>query len=152
MRGIWQYIFKKHELEKELAKSPIFEGLTKNELNLLLKYCYERKHPDKEIIFYEGDPSSALYVVMQGNVDIYKGKKKITTINTGEFFGELSLVDPSPRSATSIANEDTILVSFSKTQLEHISNIAPKTANKILRNISKIIAKRLKYTNELLEK
>ncbi|MEM3127128.1 MAG: cyclic nucleotide-binding domain-containing protein [Candidatus Woesearchaeota archaeon] len=152
MLGIWEYIFKALDLEKELAKVPIFEGLSKGELNLIIKYCYERKHPDGEIVFYEGDPSSSLYIIMKGAVDIFKGKKKVTTINKGEFFGELSLVDPSPRSATTVAKGNTVLVSFSKTQLEHISNIAPKTANKILRNISKVIARRLKYTNELLDK
>jgi len=48
MNGVWGYIFRKRNLEKDLVKLPIFEKLSKTELDLILKYCYERKYPDKE--------------------------------------------------------------------------------------------------------
>ena len=63
-----------------------------------------------EYIFYEGDASSEMYVVLDGQVDIVVGDKIVETVNPGGMFGEMSLVGPSPRSASAVARTDTTLV------------------------------------------
>lgn len=56
-----------------------------------------------EIIFEAGDAGDFMYVVLAGEVEIVFGDEVINTISTGEVFGEMALIDDSPRSATARA-------------------------------------------------
>ena len=62
-----------------------------------------------QTIFHAGDPGTVMYILLQGEVEISLHNKTVETITPGEIFGELSLVDQSPRSATAIAKTDCLL-------------------------------------------
>ena len=68
-----------------------------------------RAYDPRQTIFREGEPGDAMYVVQDGQVDICKagggGPIALTSLGPGEFFGEMALVDHSPRSATAIAGD-----------------------------------------------
>jgi len=78
------------------------EGLIDGELNRFL-----RAYDPRQTIFREGDPGDFMYVVQDGLVDIRKegkhGPQTLGAMQPGEFFGEMALVDQSPRSATAAA-------------------------------------------------
>ncbi len=70
-------------------------------------------HKAGEIIFEEGSHGSAVYILSSGKVEISKivqGKKLVLgALGPGDMFGEMSYLDPAPRSATAIVLEDTVL-------------------------------------------
>ena len=72
--------------------------------------------------------------------------------NNGEFFGELSLLDSDTRSATAIATEDSDLLAFLRPDLQSFSKRSPQTGNKILFNLAKVMAARLRKTSEQVSK
>ena len=63
-----------------------------------------------QTIFHAGDPGAVMYVLLKGEVEISLNNKTVETLSPGEIFGELSLVDQSPRSADAIAKTDCLLV------------------------------------------
>ena len=60
-------------------------------------------------IFHKGDPGDYMYVVMEGEVDVIADGNYIRTLNPGDIFGEMSLIDDAPRSADTIARTNCVL-------------------------------------------
>lgn len=94
-----------------------------------------------EYICYEGQPGSEMYVILKGSVGVYVTNAigtmtEVSRIMAGDFFGEMSIFDDLPRSASCIALEDTICVSISKSNLTKFFMNCPEMAGKLLENMS----------------
>lgn len=78
-----------------------------------MEKIYEKTFLEGEIIFKEGEPGDEIYLIDRGEVKIFKeieGKEKVLAIlGEGEVFGEMSVLDGKPRSASAMATKDTIL-------------------------------------------
>jgi CRP/FNR family transcriptional regulator, cyclic AMP receptor protein len=93
-----------------------------------------------EVIFREGEKGETLYVIEKGDVEIRGGRRVIAILGPGEFFGEMSLIDPSPRSATAVAASDVTLVPVSEKDFLRIVSETPSFALDLLR----LFARRLR--------
>lgn len=74
--------------------------------------------PAGTLIFGEGQPGDSMYVVQEGEVEIWHDGRLLATIHRGSIFGELAVIDGGPRSATAIARTDCRLVSIGRRQFE----------------------------------
>jgi CRP/FNR family transcriptional regulator, cyclic AMP receptor protein len=95
-----------------LAGIPLFAGLDAEGLESLGRETRIRRFRRGEVIFHQGDPGDALFIVLAGRVKIVlpaeTGDEAIlATLRAGDFFGELALLDGAPRSATATAIEAT---------------------------------------------
>ena len=95
-----------------LKKVPFFARLTLAEARTLSDRLIIRRFGQDQIIFHLGDPAGLLYIISQGKVKIShssaEGQEAVLAIlGKGDFFGELALLDDSPRSATAEAFEST---------------------------------------------
>ncbi|RCK47094.1 cAMP-binding protein [Thalassospira profundimaris] len=91
-----------------------------------------------QIIFREGKPGGAAYVVQEGSVEIYKttsGGEDVVLghIEAGGLFGELSLIDDAPRMASARARDRTVVIAISRRQFEHKMNASDRFIRAILR-------------------
>lgn len=91
-------------------------------------------------IFQEGDPGDAMYVVLEGVIDIVHQGKWIEDVETGSIFGELALIDAEPRSASAIAKTDAKIVRVDQKRFEFLVQYSPFFAIQVMR----IMAKRLR--------
>jgi CRP-like cAMP-binding protein len=113
-----------------LLRCPLFTGADPGVLSDVARHVRRRRIRRGEVIFHEGDPADALHVVAAGSVKIVLSSDEgdeaiIATLHPGDFFGELSLLDGSPRSATATAVEATETVSLPRdTFLEEIGRNA----------------------------
>lgn len=103
-------------------------------------------------IFREGSPGDQMYVILEGEVEILKAAqagsaKVLSTLGKGEFFGEMALIDDSPRSASAVAKVDTKLLGMTESVLDSYIQTNPDFASKMIRNL----AKRLRGANKLIE-
>ncbi|MFN3604133.1 MAG: Crp/Fnr family transcriptional regulator [Leptonema sp. (in: bacteria)] len=140
-----------------MSSLALFKDIPKNTIKLIRSRCHLRNYKKNEVIFNEGEPGIGLYIVIEGKVEIFREKNNkktiLSTLEVGDFFGELSLllVDK-PRSASAIALEPTTLLGFFNPDLKVIMKRNPHIASIILLNIANILGERLIKTNELLEK
>ncbi len=157
---IWASIFSSNSSEKDfttlLQEVPAFDGLEKRELVLIAKSINRRNYASGETIFYEGAPGAALYIVKEGRVSITKDINddktvELAKISSPSFFGEIALIDESPRSAGAVAEGNTVLLAFGKPDLEHLIDTHPRVATKIVLNIARLLSKRLVYANQSIE-
>ena len=106
-----------------LRKISYFERCTEVELFALIARGY-RKHFDiGEVICHEGDPSEEFYIILSGVVEIFseKNNQAIATLREGEFFGEISLLTGTPRTATVRALVvNTVLFVVERQQLQKL--------------------------------
>ena len=65
-------------------------------------------------IFSEGDRGDRAYLIQSGSVDIVKNEMPLATLNAGELFGEMALIDDKPRMATALAQTDVTVVIISR--------------------------------------
>jgi len=102
--------------DKDLLKLvPLFSGLETREINLLFKASERKKFRKNQVIFLEDEFGDVFFLILSGKIKVTKispdGQEIILSILTsGDFFGEMSLLDNEPRSATAIAAEDSELI------------------------------------------
>jgi len=155
MQELFEYIFDTPDVRKlkgELKDSILFQGLSQKELDRVLSYAQLRSFKKGDHVFFEGDPGSAIYIILKGNIDIVKqnATKRVvlTQLSKGMFFGELALVHEIPRTATACVEEESLLLCLFKHDLDQIVKHYPRLANKVFVILSKILAQRLLDMNK----
>lgn len=102
------------------------------------------------VVFKEGDRDDTLGIIVKGSIDILKRSdqeiKKVATLQSSQTFGEMSLLDGEPRSATGVAAEDAIIFMLSKKGLLDIAEDYPRLGFQILWKISKLLSQYLRKT------
>src|SRR5690606_34368299 len=93
-----------------LSKVPLFAKLNESQLKIIADICSKKAVRAGTILFREKEPGSIFYVVYMGSVKIFTSnnageEKMLSLFKTGDSFGELSLIDGKPRSATAQAME-----------------------------------------------
>ena len=100
----------------ELKKMSLFVELTQREMKIVDGFMHQRTYLKDEVIFDEGEEGQAIYIILEGKVLICRQgqtDKPIALLESGNFFGELALLDDAPRSAQARAAENcTLLVLF----------------------------------------
>ena len=158
MKSLYENFFKNKESSdpvlQVLGQVPIFENLTPKELKDLARLTHERFYKANEPVFKKLAPSEGMYVILKGIVEIKDPDSNTTfaTLGSGDFFGELALLDQEPRSAMAVATEASELVGFFRTDLLTLMNRGPELGNKILLNLSRVLGERLRRTNLELTK
>jgi len=97
-----------------------------------------------QVLFDEGDPGDVMYAVAEGHVEIVHAGRLIETVTAGGIFGELALVDESPRSARAIAGPGTRLVSIDKRRFMFLVQEHPTFALQVM----SVLASRLRASND----
>jgi CRP/FNR family cyclic AMP-dependent transcriptional regulator len=86
--------------ETLLAKVPLFEGLSKKELRSLAKELKEESFNAGQDIVTGGKPGGRFYLIVDGRAKVIQGNRTKSTLGPGDYFGEMSIIDKGPRSAT----------------------------------------------------
>jgi len=107
------------------------------------------------ILFSEGSREAYMALITSGKVKIHKtggsGKhRRICVLGPGQAFGEMSLVDGYPRSATVVAMERVTLLILTRESFTRLSQEAPQLAVKLLMKIAKLMSERLRQTSGIL--
>ena len=139
------------EIILALKQVPFFSGLSDRELTPLATHCRRRQYRRNQVIFHQDDPGDTLYIVLSGRVRIVlpspEGEDIVLVVFvSGDCFGELSLLDGKPRSATAVAQDACEALTLGRFEfLEHVAG-HPAVALQVLQTL----AARLRRTNVLL--
>ena len=134
----------------QIDNVPLFASLTPSQLETLRKDAMRQLFKAGETIFNHGDTPEYLYIVEEGVVDIVlpaKGEEIIlASLEAGSFFGELSVFDSHPRTATARATMDASLICIPLGSVAALTNRSPTAA----RQFMSVIIHRLRTADELL--
>lgn len=129
----------------------LFSSLSPDQVAQLESIAQRRSFRAGQVVFYKGDPAEAMYFILKGQVRIVlpsqSGEEAVLgVLQGGDFFGELSVFDGEPRSATVVATEPTETVALHRYDFLQFLRANPNVALDLLR----ILSSRLRRTDELV--
>ena len=142
-----------HEDNKAfLRRVPLFSSLADAQLDTLSSGSTRRSFPRNRTIVSEGEPSQSLYLMLAGRAKVQRsdaeGKEVILAmIGPGEFFGEMSLIDEAPRSASVITIEPCDFIAIQKDSFKGMLALSPDMAMQIMRGL----VRRLREADKKIE-
>jgi CRP/FNR family transcriptional regulator, cyclic AMP receptor protein len=128
------------EVVNLLAKVPMFAGCTKRELVAIADAAKEVEHPEGHVIAREGDRGVGFFLILEGTARVSIGGKGRATLGPGDFFGEISLLDRGPRTATVTSSSPIRLVGITAWVFRGLIEQHPSIGIKLL----EVIAQRLR--------
>ena len=135
-----------------LKRVPLFSGLTDSQIERLAAGSVRRNFPKGRTIVAEGEPSQSLYILLSGRAKVQRsdteGKEVILSVlGSGECFGEMSLIDDAPRSASVITLESSDFMSIAKESFKAVLMTSPEISLRIMKGL----VKRLREADKKIE-
>jgi CRP-like cAMP-binding protein len=137
-----------------LGRCPLFAGLDPEALQTIARTLRVRHFRRGEVLFHEGDPGDALFIVASGAIKIVvpsdEGEEAIlATLRRGDFLGELALLDGAPRSASAIALEATDTLTLPRAQFRALASMEPAIRDALLAALARELRRLTTHVAEL---
>jgi CRP-like cAMP-binding protein len=135
-----------------LAATPLFAGLSQEALGALVEQLQLVTLGTGEVLFYEGDPGDALYVIVEGEVSVSaEGPPRVemARMGAGNFIGEVALITDQPRSATVTATQDAELLRIDRKTLSKVLSEHGEVLHAVLRFVRDRLVDRWTRTSPL---
>ena len=131
---------------KFLRNVYFFKNLNDEEIKKILGVCHEQKFKPQEIIFEEGSTATKFYIILEGEVEVWKDFRKsekdlLAVHGEGHLFGEMALVDELPRSATVLAREEASLLFIERKDFQTIINENSSIVLSVMKSVSLMVRK-----------
>jgi len=130
--------------EEFLARVPVFAQCTADEIHAIAAVAQESFFQPGQIIVTQGTPGQAFYLILTGRVEILRDGVSLGAFSAGDFFGEMSLLDSAPRSATIRAVDQTSCLMLSSWDFKALLEQHPSIAIKLL----EVLSRRLRVADE----
>jgi CRP-like cAMP-binding protein len=138
-----------------LLETPMFGDLNPTELSQVVHIMQVQRARAGQALFKEGDAGDAWYVVFDGAADVFKDDefgppRRIAELLPRACFGEMAILDHSPRSATVVARGDTTVFRFPRREFESLLAEENLAAYKLVYQVAKVLALRARATTSQL--
>lgn len=131
-----------------LKSLDIFSDTPENVLADLAPLMQDIELEEGSLVFKEGDRGDSMYIINQGEIQIYKSNTTLAILSEKEVFGELSLIDAETRSASAKAHTDCFLFKIDQEPFFELLDSRPEIA----RGFLKMLCKRLRILNEKFDR
>lgn len=134
-----------------LQRIPLFQHMSFPELVKIMNITYLKTYQSSERVIEEGRTGDILYIILKGDVGIFRKGKRLYTLTEGQHFGEMAIIDKSPRSATAIVEtEEAQLLTINRKNFIQLLRKEQGIAVKILWGFLKSMSGRLRENTEKL--
>jgi CRP-like cAMP-binding protein len=138
-----------------LLEAPMFGDLDAIQLSQIVHIMQVQRARDGQIIFREGDPGDAWYVIFEGLADVYKSdeflpSRRIASLGPRACFGEMAILDHSPRSASVVARGEATVFRFPRKEFELLLKEDNLAAYKLIYEMAKVLCSRSRNTAQQL--
>jgi CRP/FNR family cyclic AMP-dependent transcriptional regulator len=137
-----------------LRRIKILADLNDAQLSHLSDFMELQRIPQWATVVRQGEPGDAMFLILEGElrarVMVGDHETILSTLSSGDFFGDIALFDQGPRSADVIANVDSTVLRISSISFERLAKEAPALATPFLRATSRTLASRIRANNKKL--
>ena len=138
--GAWQgvcVVARSDPLAEALGQVDIFSELSPKELRTVLATAREMKVDEAAAVTSQGEKGGRFYLILEGEVDVLIDGRSQNHLAVGEYFGEMSLLDGEPRSATIVALTPLRLLSLASFNFRPLLREYPSISEKLLATLSR---------------
>ena len=125
-----------HDWLGTLSGVPLFEGLSKRHLGRIAKLARIRRFAPGSAIVRTGDPGRSFYVLLDGSARLTRPGRRSLRLGAGAFFGEMALIDDSPRSADVVAEGEVLTLTIDRAGFAKLLRAEPALAQALLRTLA----------------
>ena len=119
-----------------LADVPLFRNLSRRHLKRIASLARMRRFAAGTAIVRAGDAGSAFFVLIDGAARVATPKGRSRRLGSGDFFGEMALLDDSPRSADVVADGEVLAMTISRSAFRKLLRSEPALAQELLRTLA----------------
>lgn len=119
-----------------LRLSPIFSTCTDEQLARVEAQGRFEHRGAGDVIVRQGEPGEELHVITSGTARVERDGEEVTTLRTGDLFGELALFDPAPRNASVVAGGDVAMVVLHRDAFRELLGTTPGILDEVLRGMA----------------
>jgi CRP-like cAMP-binding protein len=132
-----------------LSTIELFDGLSQRQLRKVAGIIHIRSYGVQEVVFRQGDPGVGMYLVMEGEAGVFRERRDFTCqqvalFTRGDFFGDIALLNDSPRSATVLTLRPSVLLGLFRPDLLDLTSSDPKLGVTLIYRIAQVVAERLR--------
>lgn len=136
----------RHDPVKMLAAVPLFSELSKKDLVALARSAKEVHHPADAVLAREGEAGLGFFLIVDGTATVTVNGRTRARMSPGDFFGEISLLDNGPRSATVTSDSPIHMLGLTQWVFKRLVESNPAIAMKML----KTMASRLRASSKII--
>jgi CRP-like cAMP-binding protein len=125
-----------HDWLATLGEVPLFEGLSKRHLRRIAKLARIRRFADGSAMVRVGEPGRTFYVLLDGGAKVIRPGRRVVRLGSGAFFGEMALIDDSPRSADVVAEGDVLALTLDRPGFTKLLRAEPALSQALLRTLA----------------
>jgi CRP-like cAMP-binding protein len=115
-----------------IRKAPLFSRCSRKELAEIAKLADEIDLREGKEMTREGAPGREFFVILEGSADVKKGRRKINSLEGGDFFGEIALVSRAPRTATVVATSPVRALVITDRSFRRLLDESPEIRGKVM--------------------
>lgn len=125
------------QLADQLGQVPLFSRCNRRDLRIVARHIVvSHPGPDVEIVV-EGEKGNALYVLTAGAARVFSGGEMVAELGPGDYFGELALLDPSPRAATVVTTTDSEVAVLGARIFHSLLRDIPQLSSELLAQLAR---------------
>jgi CRP-like cAMP-binding protein len=145
------------ELKAFLLATPFFGGLQDASLDRLISMLVERRFSVGDIVVAEGEPGRSMFIVHSGDLGVSKQSDsghsfRMASLESGDFFGEMTLIEMQNRSATVVVESSTVLYELSAQNLYACYKTDIHAYVMVMQNIARELCRRLRRADDRFAK
>jgi CRP-like cAMP-binding protein len=131
----------RHEgIDEQLAKVPLFSGLSKKELRLISQLATYLEEPEGTVLTEEGKPGHEFIIVLDGEIEVRQGGKVVAERGAGSYVGEIALLDHRPRTATVVAKTPVAIEVIGQREFAGLLAEVPELSQQLLATVARRLA------------
>ena len=133
-------LFSQDTKVQALKGAPLLEGLSRKELVELARVCEDLEVESGKVLCKEGQIGHEFFVIVDGKVQITQKGRRVRTLNSGDFLGEIALITEMPRTATGTAETPVRLFVLTRRDFRDVLAKNPNVERKVLRTLARRLA------------
>jgi hypothetical protein len=131
---------------------PLFAGLRPSQARVVVLMGEVKRFEAGDLIVRTGDPGEEMYVILDGEAEVWAGKgggrQRLTALKRGAVFGEMGFVRRSERTADVVATSDVEVLAVDQRFLERVQRRYPRIASKVFLNLTRLLSNTLERTTQ----
>jgi CRP-like cAMP-binding protein len=133
--------FRRVSLKEQLARVPLFEDLSEVDLDHVARLAVRVREPAGEILIKEAEPGNEFLIVLEGQVEVVRDDRAVTTLGPGDFLGEVALLDERAKRTATVTARTPVTIGFvSRRDFSRLLSEVPELARQIRETAARRVA------------